>query len=160
MRCHPLIDRFMDRGVPEVPTQPSDQTDYWSRRNLLGRVDLYIPAPPGRDRHQALLYHLATRNFFAFLCRRSVVGETLGAALVGLMTSMDEFRTPEVDNEHELEDYMDEEGYLDMRNQPVQALAIMHLAEAFRLRELYIDAFAHCVGMSDRLFSIPDYQVR
>lgn len=46
-----------------------------------------------------------------------------------------------------------------MRNQPHFALAILHLAEFFHLRDLYIDAFSHCTGMCDRLFLSPEYQV-
>lgn len=56
--------------------------------------------------------------------------------------------------------YLDEEGYLDMRNQPIHALAILHFAEYFQCKPLYIDAFTHCTGMSDQLFLVPEYQVR
>jgi hypothetical protein len=123
------------------------------------RFDLFIPAPAGSDKHQSFKYHVATRNFFAFICRRSLVGEHLGIALVSLMEKMYEFRTPGVDNTTDILSYMDEEGYLDLKNQPSHALAVLHLAEVFQLRDMYIDAFAHCSGMSDQLFFGPEYQV-
>lgn len=91
--------------------------------------------------------------------RRSVVGDHLGTALIGLVNTMEEFREDEADNLHDLLDYLDEEGYLDMRSQPDHALAILHLAEVFELSELYIEAFTHCVGMSDRLFKHSEYSV-
>ncbi len=153
----------MVRGVPESPgseeAAPAD-FDNWSRANLIGKVDLYIPSPPGSDKSQALQYHLATRNFFAWVFRRSMVGEHLGNALAALMNSMHEFRSPDVDNIEELVSYLDEEGYLDMRGQPNHSLGILQLAEVFQLRDLYIDAFAHCTGMSDRLYVSSEYQVR
>ncbi|KAL1863881.1 hypothetical protein Daus18300_008030 [Diaporthe australafricana] len=70
---------------------------------------------------------------------------------------MHEFRDAGVDNKRDLLGYLDEEGYLDTRHQPNHALAILHVAENFELRDLYIDAFTHCVGMSERLYRSPEY---
>ncbi|KAI0415803.1 hypothetical protein F5X98DRAFT_208018 [Xylaria grammica] len=123
------------------------------------QIELFIPAPPKSDKRHSYNYHLATRNLFAFVFRRSMVGECLGGALIALYNSLHQFRTPDADNLQDLMSYMDEEGYLDFNNQPTYALAILHLAETFQLRGLYIDAFAHCCGMSDRIFLIPEYQL-
>lgn len=124
-----------------------------------GKVDLYIPAPATASRSQVAQYHLAIRNFFAWVCRRSVVGDHLGNALIGLTNAMDEFRESGANNAEDLLDYLDEEGYLDMRNQPAHALAVLHLSEAFEMRDLYIHAFAHCVGMSEHLYRHPEFSV-
>ncbi|KAI0167397.1 hypothetical protein BJ166DRAFT_589917 [Pestalotiopsis sp. NC0098] len=157
--CQPLLDRFMSNeskmAVSAAPksrrgSKPSDR---------LPRVELYIPAPPNSDKQQAYSYHLATRNFFAFVFRRSLVGEHLGEALINLMHSMRESRAANVDNEADLLSYMDEEGYLDMKNRPTYALANLRFAEAFQIRDLYIEAFAHCCGMNQRLHSFPEYQL-
>ncbi|KAI7774332.1 hypothetical protein LA080_008891 [Diaporthe eres] len=144
-QCTPLIETFVDRSVSEEEAHQN------------GRVDLYIPAPPTASRSQALQYHIATRNFFAWIFRRSMVGNHLGNALVALEGSMQEFRDMGVDNKRDLLSYLDEEGYLDTRHQPNHALAILHVAENFELRDLYIDAFAHCVGMSEQLYKSPEY---
>lgn len=56
-------------------------------------------------------------------------------------------------------DYFDEEGYLSMADQPNHALAMLQLAEFFEFGELYTRAFAHCVGMSDRLNTSSLYKV-
>lgn len=123
------------------------------------RVDLYIPAPSATDKTTAFNHHLATRNFFAFLVRRSVVGPNLGGALVGLLQRMQIFRDVDVDNFDDLFSYMDEEGYLDCQNQPAHALAMLRLAEVCQHRSLFTNALAHCAGMSDKLYLIPEYQV-
>ncbi|KAI1878169.1 uncharacterized protein JN550_000351 [Neoarthrinium moseri] len=161
--CYPLVNRFMAHDVSELSpvTSPEpSQTEFESQgRQPQHRVDLYIPAPPGSDKQQAFNYHLATRNLFAFVFRRSLVGEHLGTALIGLLHSMYEFRTTDVDNLADIQNYMDEEGYLDFKSQPSHALACLHFAEVFQLRDLYIEAFAHCCGMSDRLFLGPEYQL-
>lgn len=111
------------------------------------------------DKKQALDFYLAIRNMFAWICKRSMVGQHLGSALIALMDTMREFRSPGVNNVEDLMSYAEGEGYLDMANQPIHALAMVHLAEYYQLRDLYINAFAHCAGMSDGLYALPEYQV-
>jgi hypothetical protein len=72
---------------------------------------------------------------------------------------MVDFRSPGVDNVEDMMSYLDEEGYLNMANQPIHGLAMLHLGEQFQIRDLYINAFAHCVGMGDCLYMLPEYQV-
>ncbi|KAF6812936.1 hypothetical protein CPLU01_14793 [Colletotrichum plurivorum] len=160
-KCHPFIRRFMARDMPESPgsfRDPYEDLDRWNALNPYERIELYIPAPPMADKEQAFAYHLATRNFFAWIFRRSMVGEHLGTALIGLMNSMSEWRSSDEDNVMDLNSYLDEEGYLDLKGQPHHALAMLHLAEVFQMRDAYIDAFSHCVGMSEELFCNPEYQ--
>ncbi|OBR14445.1 Choriogenin Hminor [Colletotrichum higginsianum IMI 349063] len=161
-KCHPFVKRFMSRDtMPESPVSFDDQYDDLDRWNALNpneKVELYIPAPPMADKEQSFAYHLATRNFFAWIFRRSVVGEHLGTALIGLLNSMAEFRGNDQDNIPDLMSYLDEEGYLDIKGQPHQALALLNLSEFFQMRDMYIDAFSHCVGMSEELPYSPEYQ--
>ena len=102
---------------------------------------------------------MATRNFFAWALGKSLVGTHLGGALVGLLNSMTEFRSQGVDSVEDILDYMDEEGYADMRSSPIHALAVLFFAEHFRFKDLYIEAFTHCTGMHDRLAAIPGFDV-
>uniref|UniRef100_L2FHR6 DUF8004 domain-containing protein n=1 Tax=Colletotrichum fructicola (strain Nara gc5) TaxID=1213859 RepID=L2FHR6_COLFN len=160
-KCHPFVRKFMSRDMPESPGSfhdPYEDLDRWNALNPHERIELYIPAPPMADKEQAFAYHLATRNFFAWIFRRSVVGEHLGSALIGLMNSMAEFRSNGEDHMMDLHSYLDEEGYLDLKGHAHHALAILHLAEFFQVRDMYIDAFSHCVGMSEELFCSPEYQ--
>ncbi|KAI3336632.1 hypothetical protein HD806DRAFT_12997 [Xylariaceae sp. AK1471] len=161
--CQPLIDNFMSRthlksnkSNRNINTNDANYLKSPTRRQ---RIELFIPAPPQSDKSQSYKYHLATRNFFAFIFRRSMVGETLGSALITLMRSLHQFRALDADNVQDLMSYMAEEGYLDLNGQPTHALAILRLAEVFQLRSLYIDAFAHCCGMSDQLFLVCEYQL-
>ncbi|KAK8138338.1 hypothetical protein PG984_001718 [Apiospora sp. TS-2023a] len=119
--CYPLVEKYICQDVVEPTTFTSSG-----------------------HKKQAYRFHLATRNFFAFLFRRSLVGEHLGSALITLAETMHLFRNPDVDNLSDLMSYMDEEGYLYLKSQPSHALAILHLAEVLQIRDLYINAFAHC----------------
>ncbi|KAI0542194.1 hypothetical protein GGR58DRAFT_300284 [Xylaria digitata] len=150
-KYQPLINSFISRTRTNATIYHLDPAKQ--------PVELFIPAPPKSDKRRSYNYHLATRNLFAFIFRRSMVGECLGSALITLYNSLRRFRTPDADNLQDLMSYMDEEGYLDLNNQPTYALAMLHLAETFQLRGLYIDAFAHCCGMSERIFLVPGFQL-
>ena len=163
-KCHPLVARFMARdGLAAKVSSATKREELYNVLDQLdptSRIELYIPPPPIADRQESLRYHIATRNFFAWVFRRPLVGEHLGSAFINLLNSMTEFRRSGVDNMDGVLAYLDEEGYLDLRNYPIHALAALHFAEYFEFKSLYVDAFTHCVGMYDRLFAIPEYQVR
>lgn len=148
-----LLGRYLVESVEEMSI--SDEESNTGASTL----DLYISAPPDIERGQAFLYHTATRNFFAWVFRRSLVGNHLGGALVGLLNSLNEFRSVGEDNFQALFDYMDEEGYLDMRNSPDHALGMLFFAEHFQLEEFWTEAFVHCVGMYESLPRSPGFEV-
>lgn len=160
-QCQPLLDRFLVRNLSESPISEVSSSDdgYYFGQQSSGKFELYIPAPPTAERGQAFLYHSATRNFFAWVFGKPLVGSHLGGALVGLLNSMDEFRTNGEDNIQAIIDYMDEEGYADMRNSPDHALAILFFAEHFQFKDMWIDAFAHCTGMHEKLATSPGFEV-
>lgn len=157
--CRPLLDRFLVQTSESSPvSEDSSEDGYFSKAGK--RVyELYIPPPPDADRKEAFLYHIATRNFFAWIFGKSLVGNHLGAALVGLLNSMSQFRSPGTDNVQAIMEYMDEEGYADMRSQPDHALGILFFAEHFHFKDLWIDAFAHCAGMNERLINSTGFEV-
>ncbi|KAL7268276.1 hypothetical protein RUND412_009109 [Rhizina undulata] len=55
---------------------------------------LYFPAPMGAHKTATLRHHLTTRNFFAILFDRCLVGITLGQALLDLVERTDLYLTP------------------------------------------------------------------
>lgn len=158
--CGPLLDRFLAESFVESPVSDINYHNGGCYSQLSRRqYDLYIPAPPTAEREQAFLYHTATRNFFAWIFGKPLVGNHLGGALVGLLNSMYEFRSEGEDNVQAVLDYSDMEGYADMRNVPDHALAILFFAEHFQFRNLWIDAFAHCAGMNDILITSVGFEV-
>jgi hypothetical protein len=147
--CHPLLNRYIVHHAQE----------HWTGPCSSGRVDLYVSPPSRADKKHILNFYLSIRNLFAWIYRISLVGEHLGSALITLLHSMQEFRSPDVNNVADIMIYLEGQGYLDMANQPMHALAVVHLAEQFQISDLYIDAFAHCAGMGDGLYALPEYQV-
>lgn len=158
--CQPVIERFLSYTLAESPGSDADNEsqDYFGK-NRFKSFELYIPAPSTADREQAFLYHTATRNFFAWVFGKPLVGLHLGCALVALLNSMNEFRFQGADNVQAIMDYMDEEGYADIRNLPDHALAILFFAEHFQFKDLWTDAIVHCCGMNERLMESAGFEV-
>ena len=159
--CRPLLERFLVETFEESPCSEFSDIDdgtYFKQRSTR-MFELYIPAPANAERGEVFLYHTATRNLFAWIFGKSLVGVHLGGALVGLLNSMNEFRSIGEDNVQAIMDYMGEEVYGDMRSQPDHALAVLFFAEHFQFRDLWIDAFAHCTGMNESLISSPGFEV-
>ncbi|KAL1647827.1 hypothetical protein SLS58_002628 [Diplodia intermedia] len=121
--------------------------------------ELYIPAPEGCMREEAFQWHLTTRNFFAFLFKKPLVGTHLGGALVDLQERLHLFRSAQpMDNQSALMEYAEEVGYLNFTHRPDNALAMLYYAEHYETKDLWIDAYAHCVGMNETLFLSSEHE--
>lgn len=123
--------------------------------------ELYIPAPHGATLEDIFDHHITTRNFFAWLYNRPLAGRTLGSALSALKARVDVYR-PDNSSQNKLEvlSYAENQRYLDFRECVEHALASLYLAEKIQVEDLWVDAFAHCVGMSHRgLRSSREYPV-
>lgn len=123
--------------------------------------ELYMPAPEETTKEEAFEWHMANRNFFAFVFRKPLVGSHLGTALINLQERLHLFRTPGSSSNHEaLMFYAKEMGYMTFTDRPDNALAMIFYAEHYQLKILWIDAYAHCVGMNDTLYLSSEHRVR
>jgi hypothetical protein len=124
-----------------------------------GIVNLFIPAPEETSRQDSFKWHLTTRNFFAFLLGKPLVGYHMGQAFVDLQERLQLFRSGVIDNHQDFLQYAEDQGYRDFAECTDYALASLFYAETFKLRPAWIDAFAHCVGMNESLSLSPEYAV-
>lgn len=115
-------------------------------------IELYIPAPFTTNIDNIFDHHLTTRNFFAWLYNIPLAGRTLGKSFVALKERIDQYRDLRDNtlNKKEVITYAESQRYLDFRECIDHALAALQLAEHLRLEDMWIDAFAHVVGMSHR----------
>ncbi|MCJ1350382.1 MAG: hypothetical protein MMC33_000363 [Icmadophila ericetorum] len=160
--CRPLLEKSCAHPVPESPessaSTSSEDGGYFTNPTSTGKYELYIAAPQELNREDAFKYHLTTRNFFAWMFEKPVVGPTLGDALISLQERMDDFRPDKEENEDDMLAYLDSQGYTDFRECPDHALAVLRFAEKFQYKDLWTDAFVHCVGMNDRLISSAEFE--
>jgi len=121
--------------------------------------DVFIPAPDDLTKDAAFRWHLTTRNFFAFLFGKPLVGIHLGKTLVDLQERIHFFRPGHPDNHNELVVYLENLGYFEFAHCPDYSLGVLYFAEHYELKELWVDAFAHCVGMNKMLSQSTEYWV-
>lgn len=123
-------------------------------------VDLYIPVPERTSREDSFDWHITTRNFFAYILGKPLVGQHMGQTYVSLLERMKLFRSEDVNNQQDFLQYIEEQGYRDLTECTDYALASLYYAEQYKIRQVWIDAFAHCVGMNESLSLSPEYTVR
>ncbi|TKA71580.1 hypothetical protein B0A49_11803 [Cryomyces minteri] len=116
-----------------------------------GKYELYVPAPEDSMREEAFQWHITTRNFFAWMSGKPLVGGSLGKSLVDLLERMQLFRSDKADNVQDFMAYVEKMGYLDFSHCPDYSLGLLRFAEHFELYDLWADAFAHCVGVNESL---------
>ncbi|KAI4163836.1 MAG: hypothetical protein LQ342_002609 [Letrouitia transgressa] len=159
--CEPLIDAYCVNSPPETPStgsETSSDEDYFNDPTPPAKYELYIPAPSHLNREGAFRYHLTTRNFFAWMYEKPVVGDRLGEALISLLERMNTFRVDEDENLDDMLAYIDGQEYTDFRSCPDHALAVLQFAEKFELLDLWRDSFCHCAGMNDKLPSSAEFE--
>lgn len=110
---------------------------------------MYVSAPVELTRQEAFSYHVGTRNYFAFLLNKPIVGESFGLALTHLWTRIQtwQLKSSPVDAFRE---YCQEQGYLNFAGNLEYAAAALYWSEQARMKDVWIDAFVHCVGMHDQ----------
>lgn len=155
--CGHLLTRFLTNDVHTTPSTSSESDSYESASEFFedpappAQYELYIPAPAHLSREESFRYHLTTRNFFAWMFEKPLVGDYLGEALIALHERMNDFRPSEYQNGDDILAYIDDQGYTDFRDCCDHALAILQFAEKLEITELWTDAFVHCAGMWEQL---------
>ncbi|KAL8653771.1 MAG: hypothetical protein Q9210_001907 [Variospora velana] len=161
--CGPLLERYSAKHSVESPSTSSDHSlspdeDYFLDPSPPAKHELFIPAPCGLSKEGAFRYHLTTRNFFAWMFEKPLVGHRLGDSLLSLLDRMNEFREDEDQNLDDILAYLDSQEYTDFRSCPDHALAVLQFAEKHELLELWRDSFCHCAGMSEELPFSAEYE--
>ncbi|KAL8714775.1 MAG: hypothetical protein Q9220_001288 [cf. Caloplaca sp. 1 TL-2023] len=160
--CGPLLANFSAKANVESPSTASDRSssdeEYFNDPSPPAAYELFIPAPPGLSRDAAFRYHVTTRNFFAWMFEKPLVGGRLGDALLSLLERMKEFRADEDENLEDMLNYLDSQEYTDFRSCPDHALAVLQFAEKNELLELWRDSFCHCAGMSADLPASAEFE--
>jgi hypothetical protein len=160
--CDAMLDRCYAHTVPQEVSNPHEPQQLRSFNNLLrggALIELYIPAPDDASPEEAFDWHITTRNFFAYVLGKPLVGRHMGQAFVDLFERMELFRSNHVNNHQDFLAYAENQGYRDLVECTDYALASLYYAERYKLRDVWIDAFTHCVGMGKDVDHSPEYMV-
>ncbi|KAL8730788.1 MAG: hypothetical protein Q9166_003858 [cf. Caloplaca sp. 2 TL-2023] len=161
--CGPLLEQYSAKASVQSPSAASDHSstsdeDDFNEPSPPTKHELFIPAPPSLTRESSFRFHITTRNFFAWMFEKPLVGDRLGDSLLSLLDRMNEFRRDEDENLEDMLAYLDSQEYTDFRSCPDHALAVLQFAERHELFDLWRDSFCHCAGMSDDLDSSAEYE--
>jgi hypothetical protein len=117
------------------------------------RYWLYFPAPPRMSRAATIRYHLTTRNVFAMLLNKALVGLDFAQALKDLQKRLQEYMSPEVNCAKLMVRYMVARQLHNVSNSPAMAAGLLSWCEepSVRWQEGWREAFVHCCGMYPRL---------
>lgn len=156
--CRPFFHLHGPLDTLEVSSSTTSSSPS-DGEHLDSKYEIYVPAPSHLSREDAFRYHLTTRNFFAWMFDLPIVGDRLGEALSATLERMSIYRPGTEDNLEDFLPYLDSQGYTDFRECPDHALAILQFAERYELKDLWTDAFVHCVGMNDNLIVSGEFEV-
>ncbi len=104
---------------------------------------LYIDSCSGGSKVDVLRYHVTTRNFFAFLLRRPLVGFTFYQALVDLHERLEEYLSPNIDCAVALQSYLVMIGLVNVSNEPRAAAGLLAWSEDVRWNDGWREAYVH-----------------
>ena len=100
---------------------------------------LYITPPSVGSKIDTLRHYIATRNYFAFLHRKCLVGFTFYQALVDLQERLEEYLGPLADCAAILQSYLVTTG-LNVSNEPRAAAGLLAWSEDVRWAEGWREA--------------------
>ncbi len=146
-------------SVSGQPTPPTSEPSIADRDHPV-LYELFFPAPLDASTVENLRHHLTTRNVFALLFGKSLVGLNLYQSLLDLHERLQMYMPPESDNASLIIDHIVSHGVDDVRNEPASAAGLLAWSEgpAVRWHEGWREAFVHCTGMYSRLRHVPEFR--
>ena len=122
--------------------------------------EIFFPAPPNSGKLEILRYHVTTRNVFALLMNKPIVGLTFYQGLVDLHERLMSYLPAETDCAGLIIKYLLVNGLNDVRNDPVAAAGLVAWSEDVEVRwqEGWLEGFVHCFGMYGLLTILPEFR--
>ena len=119
---------------------------------------IYLDAPSSISKMDILRHHVTTRNFFALLLNKPIVGYTYYQALVDLYERLQAYLLPSVDCAGLLITYLTINHLNDTRNDPGAAAGMLAWSEEANVSWAggWREGFVHSVGMYTSLIKLPE----
>ena len=130
-----LID-MLDRGMVQPEGSKKNQTPGVQYK-------IYMDARSGGSKIDVLRYHITTRNLFALLLRKPLVGFTFYQALVDLHERLEEYLPSGLDSAVALQSYLVMIGLVNVSNEPRAAAGLLAWSEDVRWNNGWREAYVH-----------------
>ena len=124
------------------------------------RYQIHFPAPDGASRQELLRYHLTTRNFFAVLLSRPLVGLTFYQALIDLHQRLQLYLPGDPNCALIIIRCLMENNLHNVCNDPAAAAGLLAWSEDEEIcwQEGWREGFVHCSGMYTQLRSMAEFR--
>lgn len=123
------------------------------------RYEIHFPPPDKYLKVDILRHHITTRNFFALLLRKPLVGLTLFQALVDLHSRLQLYWSKDVDCAEVMMQYMIQINLHNVCNDPAAAVGLFAWSEDSEVQWLagWREGFVHCCGMYSQVRALPEF---
>ena len=120
--------------------------------------ELSFPVPADASPAEVLRHHLTTRNVFALLMNKAIVGLDFGQTLKDLHRRLLQYMPPETGCAGMIKRYLVDNELNDVRNDPTMAAGLLVWSEEPSVcwSEGWREGFVHCVGMYPRLSAMAE----
>lgn len=141
----------------QSPTSPSPGFPLSGGETQI-RYQIHFPPPDDASKTDILRYHLTTRNFFALLMDKPMVGLTFYQALVDLHQRLQTYLPNDTNCAQIVIDSFRITNLHNISNDPAAAAGLLAWSEERDVcwREGYREAFVHCCGMFKGLQQLPE----
>ena len=143
------------RRVPSLSSQTSDPGN-----EALIHYELHFPAPDSASRIEILRHHITTRNFFALVLNKPLVGLTFYQALIDLHERLLAFMPRESNCTDRIMDFLMRNRLHNVCNDPAAAAGLLAYSEDDEVQwpEGWREGFVHCSGMYTELRELPEFR--
>ena len=123
------------------------------------RYEIHFPAPDGASRTEILRHHITTRNFFALLLIKPLVGLTYYQALIDLHERLLMLMPKESNCTDVMIEFLMRSRLHNVSNDPAAAAGLLAYSEddEVQWREGWREGFVHCSGMYTKLRELPEF---
>ena len=124
------------------------------------RHEIHFPAPDGASRTEILRHHITTRNFFAFLLNKPLVGLTLYQALIDLHERLLMLMPRDTNPTEMIRQFLMHNHLHNICNNPAAAAGFLAYSEDDEVQwpEGWREGFVHCSGMYTMLRGLPEFR--
>lgn len=124
------------------------------------RYEIHFPAPNDASRTEILRHHITTRNYFAFLLNRPLVGLTFYQALMDLHERLLVLMPKQSNCTDAIIGFLTRNRLHNICNDPAAAAGLLAYSEDDEVQwpEGWREGFVHCSGMYTKLRELPEFR--
>ena len=124
------------------------------------RHEIHFPAPDGASRIEILRHHITTRNFFALLLDKPLVGLTFYRALIDLHERLLVLMPRQSSCTDMVNGFLRRNGLHNVCNDAAAAAGLLAYSEDDEVQwpEGWREGFVHCSGMFTKLRELPEFR--